>query len=85
MGLVLTPEFRKRMEANQRLRLQPPASEAQRREWDRRIAGVPGDILLTLESLRLLADQGNRIAAWLWEREVKRLGLWYDVHVSLPR
>jgi hypothetical protein len=79
MPLTLTPEFRAQMESRARQRLQPPpVGTRDRGEWDRTISGIPGDVLFTLENLRFLADQGNRVAAWLWEREVKRLGLWYD-------
>lgn len=79
--LKLTPEFRARLESNLRLKLQPPASLSEVGAWDRRISGLPGDVLLTLEAIRLLGEQGNRTAMRLWEREVKRLGLWYDVKV----
>lgn len=74
--LNLTPEFRQRLEGNQRLRLQPP--DGSKPDFDRRISGLPGDVLLALESLRALADQGNRIAARLYVHECKRLGLWYE-------
>jgi len=75
-GMVLTETFRKRIEGNQRLRLQPP--EGKKEDFDRRISGLPGDVLLALESIRALAEQGNRIAAMTYEYETKRLGLWYD-------
>ena len=76
-GLKLTPEFRRRMEADHKMRIQPPTEQDQR-DFDKRISGLPGDVLLTLESIRLLADQGNRIAEWLYVRECKKLGIWYD-------
>ena len=76
-GMVLTETFRKRLEGNQRLKIQPPEGRA-RGEFDRRISGLPGDVLLALESMRALAEQGNRIAAQMYEYETKRLGLWYD-------
>jgi hypothetical protein len=78
MPLTLTPEFRAQMESRMKLRLQPPTDLAQITEWDRTIGGLPGDVLLTLEAMRHLADQGNVVAARLWEYECKRLGLWYD-------
>lgn len=48
---------------------------AARRDLDRMVRGLPGDVVLTLASLDLLAEQGNEIAARLFAREVERLGL----------
>jgi len=82
--MVLTETMRARLEGNQRLKLQPP--EGKTPDFDRRIAGLPGDVLLALESMRALAEQGNRIAAQIYEYETKRLGLWYDVkQIWLPK
>ena len=75
-GMVLTKAFRERVEGNQRLKLQPP--DGQKSDFDRRISGLPGDVLLALESMRALAEQGNKLAAQVYEYETKRLGLWYD-------
>jgi hypothetical protein len=75
--LRLTEAFRKRLEGNQRMKLQPPEGRV-RGEFDRRISGLPGDVLLALESMRALAEQGNKLAAKVYEYETKRLGLWYD-------
>lgn len=80
--LRLTPTFRARLEGNQRMKLQPP--DGSKTDFDRRISGLPGDVLLALESLRALAEQGNRVAARLYEHETKRLGLWYDKKIWLP-
>jgi len=81
-GFVLTEAFRKRVEGNLRLKLQPPEGKAA--DFDRRIAGLPGDVLLALESMRALAEQGNRLAAKVYEYETKRLGLWYEKKLYLP-
>lgn len=82
--LLLTPMFRKQIENNQRIRLAPPDG-SQRLDFDRRIAGLDGEMLFALEAMRMLADQGNRFAAVLYEREAKRLGLWVDRKLFLPR
>lgn len=37
--------------------------------------GQPFDVILTLEALRSLAEQGNLIAGRLYDRERERLGL----------
>lgn len=39
------------------------------------IQGIPIDVLMTLESLRQLADQGNRAAKWIYEEERRKLGI----------
>lgn len=39
------------------------------------IQGVPLDVLITLEAVRQLAEQGNKAAAWLYDTERKKLGL----------
>ncbi len=84
-GMVLTAEFRARVEGNMRLKLQPPEGP-QRGEFNRRISGLPGDVLLALEAIRALAEQGNDVAKHLYESETKRLGLWYEVkHFYLPK
>lgn len=46
-----------------------------RRDLDRRVRGLPGDVFMALDALRLLADQGNTIAADLFDMECRRLGL----------
>lgn len=37
--------------------------------------GVPRDVLLTLESLRVLAEQGNTVAEAFYLRECERFGI----------
>jgi len=54
-------------------------SEKQRRaiqrELDGRIKGLPPGAFMALDSLRLLADQGNVTAAYLFDLESAKLGL----------
>jgi hypothetical protein len=38
-------------------------------------SGVPYDVALTLEALRMLAEQGNRVAAFVYEQECRSLGI----------
>lgn len=37
--------------------------------------GIPFDVLMTLESLRQLAEQGNLAAKWLYEQERVKFGI----------
>ena len=37
--------------------------------------GVPPDVLMTLEALRQLAEQGNLAAKWLYEEERAKFGI----------
>lgn len=73
-----------------KLMLQAPAGippsrlAAVRRDLDRRVMGLPGDVFMALDALRLLADQGSAIAADLFDSECKRLGLTRP-HFSAPR
>ena len=39
------------------------------------VEGIPVDVLMTLESLRQLAEQGNLAAKWLYEEERVKLGI----------
>ena len=39
------------------------------------IEGIPMDVLMTLEALRQLAEQGNLAAKWLWEQERIKFGI----------
>jgi hypothetical protein len=48
---------------------------AHRRFLEQTFNGIPGDVLFTLDAIRLLADQGNKIAADLFDEECVRLGL----------
>lgn len=54
----------------------PPRELARvRREMDKVVMGMPGDVFMSLDALRLLADQGNKIAQHMFELECRRLGL----------
>lgn len=44
-------------------------------ELDRRVKGLPPGAFMALDALRLLADQGNVTAAFLFDRECEALGL----------
>lgn len=78
-GLHLTEH--QRMHIANRLMLQLPdgLTEAQiiahRRFLEQTFNGIPGDVLFTLDAIRLLADQGNKIAADLFDEESEKLGL----------
>ncbi len=48
---------------------------AVRRDLERVVDGLPGDVFMTLDALRLLADQGNQLAADVFDHESRRLGL----------
>lgn len=77
-GLTLTPH--QRMHLANRVMLQGPKnlSEAQLAEWrrdlEKKFDGIPGDVLFTLDAIRLLAEQGNTYAVWLFDYESERLG-----------
>lgn len=64
-----------------RLIVQPPTTQAQvERHADiarqrRRIEGLPIDVLEALEALRLLAEQGNKVAEMLYMDEREKLGI----------
>ncbi len=72
MPFELTEEQRKALST--RLMVQPPGTP---QHWDerKRLNGLPFDVLLCLESLHLLAEQGNKVAEALYERERERFGL----------
>lgn len=78
-GLTLTAHQRAHLENRVMLQgpknLSPAEVAAFRAGIHKLFNGIPGDILFTLDSLRLLADQGNAVAADLFDSEVKRLGL----------
>lgn len=87
-GLTLT-ERQRRLIAN-RLMLQLPkglslASLAEARHaLDRKVEGLPGDVVLALGSVLLLAEQGNRVAAKLFVDECVRLGIEWRPARSFP-
>lgn len=78
-GLHLTPH--QRMHLENRIMLQGTKGMAEadvaavRRTLTRTLNGIPGDVLFALDALRLLADQGNVVAADLFDHEIIRLGL----------
>jgi hypothetical protein len=83
MPLVLPEGDRKRIAS--RLMVQPPRNERDVAEFARygreisRVAGLPADVLLMLEALLGLAEQGNRVAQWQYMEGCKQFG------VSFPR
>ena len=42
---------------------------------DRAVKGLPGDVFMALDALRLLADQGNETAKHVFDEECAKLGL----------
>ena len=78
-GFVL-PEYARRAFSS-RLMLQAPHDAsprelaAIRRDLDSRVRGLPQGAFMALDALRLLADQGNAVAADLFDSESRRLGL----------
>lgn len=80
-GLTLTEAQRQALST--RLMLQAPGPTritvrqlaAIRADLDSRIAGLPPGAFMALDALRLLADQGNEVAKYLFDSESERLGL----------
>jgi len=78
-GLQLTEQQRRQLST--RLMLQMPKDLTPRqianiaRDLDRRIKGLPPGAFMALDALRLLADGGNEVAAYLFEIESEKLGL----------
>lgn len=64
-----------------RLMLQVPIAPSERerarvrRDMDAAVMGLPGDVFMALDALRLLADQGNEVAKILFDSECEKLGL----------
>jgi hypothetical protein len=87
MPLILTDE-QKRQVAN-RLMIQPPGSEHDLADFQRymrevgRIADFPADVLLTLQVLVDLAEQGNVIAGQVYMRECAELGITFPRRFAL--
>lgn len=46
-----------------------------RRDLDRTVEGMPGDVFMALDALRYLADAGNEVAKALFDSECAKLGL----------
>jgi hypothetical protein len=64
----------------------PPAELARtRRYFDKAIRGLPGDVVMSLDALALLAEQGNNVAKRLLEDECKRMGIDVGIHRSFAR
>jgi hypothetical protein len=78
-GLVLTE--RQRRQLSTRLMLQLPVDLTPRQiktiaaDLDRRVRGLPPGAFMALDALRLLADDGNEVAAYLFDLESRKLGL----------
>jgi hypothetical protein len=66
--------MQRRMALQGRLILQPPANGQMLPDM-KRIQGLPLDVLVTLESLRQLAEAGNIVAGDLYASERRRLGI----------
>jgi hypothetical protein len=79
LPLELSEQHRRQLST--RLMLQLPADASAREvarvraDLDRVVMGLPGDVFMALDALRLLADQGNEIAKDLFDFESRRLGL----------
>ncbi len=79
-GFRLTSRQRRQLERRLGLRgmtlVQPPgdddAAQVRANVLHGPIEGVPFDVVQTLEALRLLAEGGNRIAAYVYARERER-------------
>lgn len=78
-GLVLKEQHRRQLSTKLMLQLPKDASPREiarvRRDLDRAVDGLPGDVFMALDALRLLADQGSPLAKLLFDRESERLGL----------
>jgi hypothetical protein len=78
-GLTLTEQQRRQLST--RLMLQMPKDLTPRqianiaRDLDSRIAGLPPGAFMALDALRLLADGGNQVAAYLFDQQSEKLGL----------
>lgn len=78
-GLVLTDLQARQLST--RLMLQMPRNLTPRqianiaRDLDRRVRGLPPGAFMALDSLRLLAEGGNQLAADMFDMESEKLGL----------
>ncbi|HEY6056453.1 MAG TPA: hypothetical protein VIV06_00395 [Candidatus Limnocylindrales bacterium] len=80
MPLRLSEPARRVLLSRGILTVQAPTEEQQAlvrqlRLRDKRAEDIPFDVLFALESLRQLAEQGNEVAADLYESERIRLGI----------
>lgn len=77
--MYIPPADRQRMATA--MMVQPPAQSADLREFRRfmeqhkMIQGLPADVLIRLQTLEDLADQGNSVAAWIFTRECEKFGI----------
>lgn len=87
LGLQLTPHQRVHLQSRLMLRGPAHATPAEIAAHQRTVAGflngLPGDVLFALDALRLLADQGNEVAAYMLDRETERLGLTRPKHYGI--
>jgi len=78
-----------RVRLSTRLMLQPPEAMADVRAYarwkaaTRRVHDLPADVLMTLESLVLLAEQGNEVAAELYFDQCADLGITFPRRFNL--
>ena len=79
MPLMLDEHNRRRIASV--IMVQPPESQHDIVAFQRyhheiaRVTGLGADVLTTLESLAMLAEQGNQVAAMLYTSECARLGI----------
>lgn len=82
---------RDRLLMSQRLMLQAPRDLTPKqiqnvaRDLDRRIRGLPPGAFMALDGLRLLANQGNKLAELLFRTESERLGLTEPFRVLIKK
>lgn len=78
-GFHLKEQHRQQLSTKLMLQLPADASPRElarvRRDMDRVVGGLPGDVFMALDALRLLADQGSPIAKLLFDSECEKLGL----------
>lgn len=55
--------------------LEPAALARVQRQMLKRIQGIPAGDLLALEAMRVLAEQGNKVAAFAYQRGLIQLGI----------
>ena len=81
MPMILTEQQRRQVAT--RLMVQPPQSSHDIAEFQSfqkevgRLAGLPADVLIVLQVLEDLADQGNEVSKALLMDEQQRLGITY--------
>lgn len=74
--LTLNERQQRLMESRGIMRIQPrPTGVAPIPLNVRGREGIPVDVMFALEAVRQQAEQGNRFAKWLYERECAELGI----------